>query len=144
VSDRGSVPGFDAPAQRKVVAVVAALVRRQGRVLMSRRREDQSWPLCWEFPGGKVEAGERPEAALVREIREELGCEVDVGRLFDTVTHAYPTFDLQMQVFECGITSGEPAAIQVAAVAWVPPAEIEALPLPPADYPLARRLAAGD
>jgi 8-oxo-dGTP diphosphatase len=124
--------------------VVAALLRdQQGRVLLSQRRADQSLPLCWEFPGGKVEPGEAPEAALVREIGEELGCQVKVGAIFEVVFHAYPDFDLYMLVYAAEIVAGVPSAKQVAAVAWVPPAEIPGLKLPPADYPLARKLAGG-
>jgi 8-oxo-dGTP diphosphatase len=121
--------------------VVAALIRQEGRILLSQRRPDQSLPLCWEFPGGKVEPGEAPEAALVREIGEELGCQVAVGGIFEVVFHPYEAFDLYMLVYECAITAGLPVARQVAAVGWFTPAEIPQLELPPADYPLARRLA---
>jgi 8-oxo-dGTP diphosphatase len=129
------------PEPRKRLLVVAALVRRDGRVLLSQRRADQLLPLCWEFPGGKVEPGEAPEAALRREVHEELGCEVAVGRIFEVVFHAYETFDLYMLVYEAELVAGTPTARQVAAVAWVPPREIPGMKLPPADYPLARRLA---
>jgi 8-oxo-dGTP diphosphatase len=124
--------------------VVAALVRDGTRVLMSRRRADQPMPLLWEFPGGKVEPGEHPEAALVREVREELGCGLAVGRIHDVVFFAYPEFDLYMLVYEGGITDGAAQAIQVAEIAWVEAAELPGLELLPADYPLARKLAAGD
>jgi 8-oxo-dGTP diphosphatase len=127
---------------RRQLLVVAALIRHQGRILLSQRRLDQSFPLCWEFPGGKVSPGELPESALAREIREELGCEVRVGRIFEVVLHAYDAFDLLMQVHECEVVSGTPAAVQVAAVRWFSPGDIPGLPLPPADYPLARTLAA--
>jgi 8-oxo-dGTP diphosphatase len=127
---------------RRRLLVVAALVRQDGRVLLSQRRPDQSLPLCWEFPGGKVEPGEAPEAALVREVTEELGCEVRVGKIFEVVFHAYETFDLYMLVYEADLVAGTPSARQVADVRWFPPKEIPALQLPPADYPLARRLAA--
>jgi 8-oxo-dGTP diphosphatase len=130
------------PEPRKRLLVVAALVRADGRILLSQRRADQSLPLCWEFPGGKVEPGEAPEAALRREVQEELGCEIEVGRIFEVVFHPYEAFDLYMLVYEARITAGAPSAQQVAAIAWVPPREIPALQLPPADYPLARRLAA--
>ena len=124
--------------------MVAALVRDPGgRILMSQRRADQSLPLCWEFPGGKVEPGEAPEAALVREIEEELGCLVKVGAIFEVVFHAYEAFDLYMLVYGAEIVAGTPEAKQVAAVAWVDPREIPKLKLPPADDPLALRLAAG-
>lgn len=109
---------------------------------MSRRRADQAMPNLWEFPGGKVEEAEAPTAALAREVREELGCRVDVGRIFEVVFHAYPAFDLVMLVYACRISEGEPSALQVAEIAWVVPEEIEGLDLLPADYPLARRLAA--
>jgi 8-oxo-dGTP diphosphatase len=127
--------------ERKLV--VAALIRREGRVLMSRRRADQAMPLLWEFPGGKVEAGEAPEAALAREVREELGCEVRVGRIAEVVFHAYADFDLYMLVYACDIVAGTPAAVEVAKVAWVEAARLPELDLLPADYPLARALAAG-
>jgi 8-oxo-dGTP diphosphatase len=127
---------------RRRTLVVAALIERDGRVLMSRRRPDQSLPNCWEFPGGKVEPGESPEAALAREIQEELGCTVDVGAIYDVVFHAYEAFDLYMLVYRCTITAGTPAPRQVAAVDWIDREEIPRLELPPADYPLARKLAA--
>jgi 8-oxo-dGTP diphosphatase len=109
---------------------------------VSQRRADQSLPLHWEFPGGKVEPGEVPEAALAREVREELGCEIEVGRIEEVVFHAYESFDLYMLVYLGRIASGAPEARQVAAVAWVPARELPGMKLPPADYPLALRLAA--
>ena len=130
------------PPARLRKLVVAALVRDGGQVLMSRRRADQAMPNLWEFPGGKVEPGEHPEAALVREVREELGCELAIDRVEEVVFHAYPEFDLYMLVYAGRIAGGEPRAIQVAEVAWLPVAELPALDLLPADYPLARKLAA--
>src|SRR6478672_11575343 len=108
--------------ERKLV--VAALVRQEprgeeGRILMSRRRPDQAMPNLWEFPGGKVEPGEDPEAALIREVREELGCDIAIDRIHEVVFHAYPDFDLYMLVYASRIAGGEPKAIEVAEIAWV-------------------------
>jgi 8-oxo-dGTP diphosphatase len=129
------------PRARKLV--VAALVRDGARVLVSRRRADQPMPLLWEFPGGKVEPGEDPVVALAREVREELGCTVRVGRIYEVVFHAYESFDLVMLVYACTIIEGSPRAVEVADVAWVEAARLPALELLPADYPLARALASG-
>jgi 8-oxo-dGTP diphosphatase len=125
--------------ERKLV--VAALVRDGARILMSRRRPDQAMPNLWEFPGGKVEPGEHPEAALRREVREELGCDVEIDRVEEVVFHAYADFDLYMLVYASRIVVGTPRPIEVAEVAWVPAGELPALDLLPADYPLARKLA---
>jgi 8-oxo-dGTP diphosphatase len=132
--------GSGGPRSRKLV--VAALIRQSGRILMSRRRADQAMPLLWEFPGGKVEAGESPEAALQREVREELGCSVQVDRIHDVVFHPYPEFDLLMLVYACTITDGVPAPVEVAEIAWVEAVRLPTLALLPADFPLARALAA--
>jgi 8-oxo-dGTP diphosphatase len=124
--------------------VVAALVRDdEGRVLMSRRRHDQPMPNLWEFPGGKVEPGEHPEQALAREVREELGCALEIGPIREVVFHPYAEFDLYMLVYEGRIGEGEARPVQVAEVAWVPAAQLPDLDLLPADYPLAHKLARG-
>lgn len=125
---------------RSRLLVVAALIRHNKTVLLSQRRADQALPLCWEFPGGKVEAGESPQAALVREIREELGCEVRVGGIVDVVFHAYPQADLYLLLYNCEVVAGTPRAVEVADVRWVPDAEVATLPMPPADLPLVARL----
>jgi 8-oxo-dGTP diphosphatase len=88
-----------------------------------------------------VEPGESPAEALSREIEEELDCEIDVGLIFDVVFHPYPEFDLVMLVYRASIRAGEPSAHDVAAVRWVPRAELPSLTMGPADLPLARRLA---
>jgi 8-oxo-dGTP diphosphatase len=120
--------------------VVAGLILGEGRVLVTQRRADQSFALHWEFPGGKLEPGEAPVAALVRELREEIGVEVAVGRIWDVLFHAYPAFDLVMLVYACRITAGEPRAVEVADLRWVSPRELAAYDVVPGDRPLVDRL----
>jgi 8-oxo-dGTP diphosphatase len=126
---------------RRQLLVVAALIEQEGRVLLSQRRADQSQPLAWEFPGGKVEPGESPSQALEREIEEELGCLIEVGDVVDVIFHAYDEFDLIMPVYRATIRSGVPTARQVAAVNWIEREQLPKLTFPPADLPLVRRLA---
>jgi 8-oxo-dGTP diphosphatase len=127
---------------RRRKLVVAALIREGNRILMSRRRRDQPMPGLWEFPGGKIERGESPVVALAREVREELGCEIEVGRIHEVVFHDYADFDLYMLVYTASISRGVPSAVDVAEVAWIDRARLPDLDLLPADYPLARALAA--
>ncbi len=126
--------------ERRRLLVVAAFIERRGRVLLSQRRADQSFAMAWEFPGGKVEPGEDLTAALVREIREELGCAIRIKEIVDLVFHPYPDFDLIMPVYRAIIVAGSPRARQVAAVAWVPIGRLREMTMPPADGPLARKL----
>ena len=133
-------------AARPRKLVVAALITRgagaSGEVLISQRREDQALPLYWEFPGGKIEPGEAPTAALVREIQEELGVAIEVGRIWDVLFHAYPEYDVYMLVYHCRLVAGaEPRAVEVKDLAWVPSGRLGAYSILPADEPLVRRLA---
>src|SRR5437762_10849216 len=108
-----------AEVERPRKVVVAALVRDPtGRTLLSRRRDDQPMGGLWEFPGGKVEEGEAPVAALAREVEEELGVGCAVGGIDDVVFHRYDAFDLLMLVYACTL-DGPPRALQVAEIAWV-------------------------
>ena len=90
---------------RKLV-VAGLILGDDQRILITQRRADQALPLQWEFPGGKVEPGEAPVAALVRELREELGVTVAVGRIWEVLFHPYPAFDLVMLVYVCRIVEG--------------------------------------
>jgi 8-oxo-dGTP diphosphatase len=127
--------------ERLRLFVVAALIERRGRVLLAQRRADQSFPSTWEFPGGKVESGEAPVAALVREIREELGCTVRVKEAVEVVFHAYPEFDLVMPVYRVALGRRAPRAVTVDAIAWIPRRRLATMSMPPADLPLAKTLA---
>jgi len=122
--------------------VVAGLVANErGEVLLAQRRADQDLPLAWELPGGKIEPGEAPEAAVARELAEELGIEVSVGRVWDVLFHRYPSYDVYLLVYLCALVSGPPRAVQVADFAWVPPARLSDFAILPADAPLVARLA---
>lgn len=120
---------------RKRVQVVAGLLEREGSILVDRRRRGTHLEGLWEFPGGKIEPGETPEQALVRELREELGVESTVLGIVATIEHAYPAFDLSLALYAVEFR-GEPVALEVAEVRWVPAGELAALPMPPADVPL--------
>lgn len=120
---------------RKRVQVVAGLLEREGSILVDRRRRGTHLEGLWEFPGGKIEPGETPEQALVRELREELGVESTVVGIVATIEHAYPDFDLSLALYAVEFR-GEPVALEVAEVRWVPAGELAALPMPPADVPL--------
>lgn len=131
------------PRDRKLV-VAGLIVAPDGKVLITKRRADQAMPLQWEFPGGKVEPGEAPIAALARELREEIGAVAQVGRIWEVLCHAYPAFDLVMLVYACRLASGEVArAVEVEDLAWVSTADLPgSWDILPADRPLVARLVA--
>ena len=123
--------------------VCAALLDRAGRVLLAQRPAHKHLGLKWEFPGGKVEPGEAPEVALVREIREELGCDVFIRRALPRFTHDYGTLTIEMIPFVCELAPASPTphAHEHVALAWV---TVDALPtydLAPADWPVVAALA---
>jgi len=127
----------------RTMRVVAALIRRDGKVLITQRRPGRHLGLSWEFPGGKVEAGETDEEALRRELREELGVEVVVGtRCFET-RHTYGTREMHLLVYRCRIVSGTPQVIEVHALEWVDDARVSDRDFLPADLPLVRGIASG-
>jgi 8-oxo-dGTP diphosphatase len=123
----------------KTVPVVAvALIDTRGRLLVAQRPEGKSLAGLWEFPGGKIEPGETPEAALVRELAEELDIVVAAEALeaLTFVSHGYETFHLLMLLYVCRIWQGVPRSLEGQPLRWVTMAELEALPMPPADIPL--------
>ena len=118
--------------------VAAALVDDQGRVLLQQRAPGRAMAGLWEFPGGKVEPGERPEAALARELEEELGISVEAGALSPAAFASADNEDRHMLLllYLCRQWRGEPRALDASALKWVRPGEMGALPMPPADEPL--------
>ena len=121
-----------------VLVVAVALIDVDGRVLIAQRPEGKQLAGLWEFPGGKVEPGERPEAALIRELHEELGIEVSEACLapFVFASHAYDSFHLLMPLYLCRRWSGTVVAREHKALAWVKPNRLSDYPMPPADAPL--------
>ncbi len=121
-----------------LLVVAVALIDIDGRVLIGQRPEGKTLAGLWEFPGGKVEPGERPEAALIRELREELGIDVQEACLspFVFASHAYDSFHLLMPLYLCRRWSGVVVKREHAALAWVKPNALSAYPMPPADAPL--------
>lgn len=125
---------------RQAIEVSAGLIFRSGQLLITQRRADDHLGGLWEFPGGKLEPGETFEQCLARELREELGIEVRVGELFESVTHAYAEKAVHLKFFLCCLSSGEPQTLGCAAWKWVHREELATHPFPAADARLLGRL----
>ncbi|HVH74102.1 MAG TPA: (deoxy)nucleoside triphosphate pyrophosphohydrolase [Stellaceae bacterium] len=128
---------------RSVLLVAAvALVDIDGRVLLAQRPPGKAMAGLWEFPGGKIDAGETPEAALIRELAEELGINVEASCLapFTFASHAYADFHLLMPLYVCRRWSGIVSAREGQRLAWVRPERLAQYPMPPADKPLVAML----
>jgi 8-oxo-dGTP diphosphatase len=127
---------------RLVLVSAVALVDADGRVLLAQRPAGKPLAGLWEFPGGKVNPGETPEFALVRELAEELGIDVSASCLapFTFASYAYPDFHLLMPLYVCRKWSGIPTAREGQRLAWVRPARLGDYPMPPADPPLVSML----
>lgn len=131
------------PGGRPILLVAAAaLIDPDGRVLLARRPPGRSMAGLWEFPGGKVEPGETPEGALIRELAEELGIGTWASCLapITFASHAYDDFHLLMPLYACRRWEGQAAARERQELAWVKPREMRDLSMPPADIPLVAAL----
>ena len=127
---------------RIVLVAAVALVDADGRVLLSKRPLDKQLGGLWEFPGGKVEKGERPEAALIRELKEELSIDVTDACLapLTFASHAYEDFHLLMPLYVCRRWQGQVTGAEGQEIAWVRPLKLRDYPMPPADIPLIAHL----
>jgi 8-oxo-dGTP diphosphatase len=123
---------------RLVLVAAAALIDSDGRVLLAQRPEGKAMAGLWEFPGGKVEAGETPEAALIRELEEELGIDTWASCLapLTFASHSYPDFHLLMPLYACRKWQGVPAPREHSALKWAQVRDLAKFPMPPADLPL--------
>jgi len=119
--------------EKKAIEVVAALIRRGDRFLACQRPAHKARGLLWEFVGGKVEADETKEQALVREIREELGAALSVGKPVMDVTHEYPDLTVHLTLFEAAIAGGEPQKLEHHDIRWITADEIDTVEFCPAD-----------
>ena len=115
------------------IRVVAAVISREGRYLITQRRAKAALPLLWEFPGGRVEPGERDVDALRREIRHRLAVEVDIGELISYVHHPYENYAVDLYLYEGRLLEGEPSAQNVHAFDWVKSEDFERYEFTPAD-----------
>lgn len=126
--------------QMKTIEVVAALIVHDGRIFATERGYGD-WKGYWEFPGGKVEPGETPEAALEREIREELATEISVDRYVTTIEWDYPAFHLSMRCYLCSVVSGSLTLLEHEAAAWLDCAHLRTVQWLPADESIIETIA---
>jgi 8-oxo-dGTP diphosphatase len=117
----------------RTIRVVAAVIEREGRYLITQRRPSAVLPLLWEFPGGRVEESETDAAALKREVRHRLGVEIDVGQLISFVSHPYERYVVDLYLYECRLQGGDLSPLAVHAFKWVTSAEFDQYPFTPAD-----------
>jgi mutator protein MutT len=127
-------------SSRSIVEVAIALVHHDGRLLIGRRPEGVHLAGLWEFPGGKVEPGETPAQCLVRELREEMGIEVEVATPYDLLEFVYPERHVRLHPFACRLLAGEPEARACAELRWVTPAELAEYEFPPANATLLEQI----
>ena len=120
--------------------VAAAVIIDRGRVLVTKRARGTHLGGSWEFPGGKLEPGESPEQAVVRECREECGIEIAVHRILEVVFHRYPEKDVLLLFYRCSRVSGEVQHLEVTDHAWVPFGDLERYDLPEANAKVVRQL----
>ena len=131
----------DAKPTRNLTVVAAVIRDAEGRVLLAKRPDDRHMGGLWEFPGGKVDDGEAPADALVRELREELGVAASIGHPITFAVHEEPGLRILLLFYAARILDGEPKGKEGQAVTWVPIAELASFPTPPADAELIRHLA---
>lgn len=123
-------------AAQRTIRVVAAVLERHGAYLITQRRTTAVLPLMWEFPGGRVEAGETDQQALKRELLHRLGADIEVGKLISFVSHPYEHYTVDLFLYECSLTSGDPSVLHarnVNAFKWVPSSDFDQYPFTPAD-----------
>ena len=125
---------------KRQLVVTAAVIERNGAILIAQRPPDKHMGLKWEFPGGKLEWGEDPRAGLAREIREELAIEVEVGDVIEVVAHVYEEMQVVLLAYACTYRSGDVQLLDVHDVRWVSRDELRDYDMAPADWPIVDKL----
>lgn len=127
-----------------ILVVTAAVIEEQGKFLIAQRKKDSHQGLKWEFPGGKVEAGEGPETCLSREIKEELGVNIEVGDIYKVISHNYGEKQVILLCYKCKILEGIVSPIECEDYKWVSTEEMSAFDFAPADIPVVEALKLGE
>ena len=126
---------------KKIIKVVGAIIQNNNsEILCALRSKDMNLSGFWEFPGGKLEEGETPEKAIIREIFEELNCTIQFNSLFSATTYEYDEYILNLMVAKCTLVKGQPVAKEHAKLLWLPIEYIESLNSAPADIPTVKKL----
>lgn len=121
--------------KKYIVVVGAVILSAEGKIFATKRGEKMSLPGLWEFPGGKIEAGETPQQALVREVQEELGAHVEVGEFVTTTDHEYDFGIVSLSTYRCELVSGTPTISEHSDSIWIEPNRLDELEWAPADVP---------
>lgn len=128
---------------KKNIHVVGAVIVEDGKILCAQRGETKVLPLKWEFPGGKIEAGESPQQALIREIHEEMHCKIEVSNQIEHTVYEYDFGIVHLTTFYCKPIQGNPVLTEHVAIKWLSPEELESLEWAPADIPTIEKLSKG-
>lgn len=126
---------------KKNINVVGAVIFKDGKILCAQRGTEKSLPLLWEFPGGKIEEGEKPEDALKREINEEMHCTIDISEQIEHTVYEYDFGIVHLTTYYCKLVKGDPILTEHAAIKWLAPKELPALEWAPADIPTIEKVA---
>ncbi|MCT1577006.1 (deoxy)nucleoside triphosphate pyrophosphohydrolase [Oceanobacillus kimchii] len=124
----------------KKINVVGAIIISNEKILCAQRSDYKTLPSKWEFPGGKIELGETPQEALMREIIEEMNCIVEIGDQVVHTVHAYDFGEVHLTTFYCKLTKGEPLLTEHKAIKWLDPSELSSLDWAPADLPAVEKV----
>ncbi|ULG73696.1 (deoxy)nucleoside triphosphate pyrophosphohydrolase [Macrococcus brunensis] len=125
---------------KKYIKVVGAVIIKDHKILCAQRSETMSLPLLWEFPGGKIEEGETPEAALVRELKEEMNCDIKVLNKVETTIYEYDFAIIELSTFYSELINGEVHLTEHKQIKWLPANDLESLEWAPADIPAVQKI----